>query len=162
MEPTESLLETFFHGMQYYLDVSREVRQALASAVADEFSVFDYLQPDGLRLSRMITDLLAPKRNHGQGSTFLVCFVQRLHRGFEVPHHLQLLGAEVLEREFWKDGEAIVGLDHLLERFDATGFVGEIVVLLHLRLEFTQVHDLRTHAVSLLQQPLVADVDVVR
>ena len=36
------------------------------------------------------------------------------HRGFEVPYHLQLLRAEVLEREFWENGEAIVGLDHLL------------------------------------------------
>ena len=78
MEPTESTLETFFHGMQYYLDVSREARQALASAVADEFSVFDYLQPDENLLSRMIADLLDPKGKHGQGSTFLVCFLQRL------------------------------------------------------------------------------------
>jgi len=43
MEPTESIQESFFHGMQYYLDVSREARQALASAVAASFSVFDYL-----------------------------------------------------------------------------------------------------------------------
>jgi hypothetical protein len=78
MEPTESILESFFHGMQYYLDVSREARQALASAVAESFSVFDYLQPDENLLSRMISDLLDPKGNHGQGSTFLLSFLQRL------------------------------------------------------------------------------------
>ncbi len=78
MEPTESILESFFHGMHYYLDVSREARQALASAVAASFSVFDYLQPDENLLSRLISDLLDPKGNHGQGSAFLVCFLQRL------------------------------------------------------------------------------------
>jgi hypothetical protein len=78
MEPTESILESFFHGMQYYLDVSREARQALASAVAESFSVFDYLQPDENLLSRMISELLDPKGNHGQGSTFLLSFLQRL------------------------------------------------------------------------------------
>ncbi len=78
MEPTGSILESFFHGMQYYLDVSREARQALASAVAESFSVFDYLQPDENLLSRIISDLLDPKGNHGQGNTFLVCFLQRL------------------------------------------------------------------------------------
>ncbi len=57
MEPTGSILESFFHGMQYYLDVSREARQALASAVAESFSVFDYLQPDENLLSRIISDL---------------------------------------------------------------------------------------------------------
>jgi hypothetical protein len=74
MEPTESLLETFFHDLQYSLDVSREARKA----VADEFCVFDYLRPAETPLSRMIADLLDPRGNHGQGSTFLVCFMQRL------------------------------------------------------------------------------------
>jgi hypothetical protein len=78
MESTESKLESFFHGMQYYLDVSREARQALASAVAESFSVFDYLQPDENLLSRIIADLLDPKGNHGQASTFLACFLERL------------------------------------------------------------------------------------
>src|SRR5215510_7643821 len=84
------------------------------------------------------------------------------HRGFEVPHHLQLLRAQVLERECRENGYTIFGLDHLLERFDAAGFVVEIVILLHLRLQFTQMHDLGAHAVSLLQEPQVPDVDVVR
>jgi hypothetical protein len=78
MEPTESKLESFFHGMQYYLDVSREARQALASAVAESFSVFDYLQPDENLLSGIIADLLDPRGNHGQSNTFLACFLQRL------------------------------------------------------------------------------------
>lgn len=85
MELTESRLESFFHGMQYYLDVSREARQALASAVATSFSVFDYLQPDENLLSRIISDLLDPKGNHGQGSTFLVCFLQRLAINCTIP-----------------------------------------------------------------------------
>jgi hypothetical protein len=78
MKPTQSILESFFHSMEYYLDVSREARQALASAVAASFSIFDYLQPNELLLSRIIADLLDPQGNHGQGSTFLVCFLQRL------------------------------------------------------------------------------------
>lgn len=81
MKPSESIMEAFFHGMQFYVDVSREARQALASAVAESFSFFDYLQTDENLLSRIIADLLNPKGNHGQGSTFLVCFLQRLIDG---------------------------------------------------------------------------------
>lgn len=78
MELTESKLESFFYDMQYYLGVSREARQALASAVAESFSVFDYLQPNENLLSRIIAELLDPKGNHGQGSTFLTAFLECL------------------------------------------------------------------------------------
>lgn len=75
---SEKGLASFFDGMEYYVRVSREARQALASAVAESFTVFDYLQPDENLLSRIIADLLDPKGKHGQGSTFLVAFLERL------------------------------------------------------------------------------------
>lgn len=78
MEPIEIRLNSFFKGMQYYLDVSREARQGLASAVANSFSIFDYLQPNENLLSRIISDLLDPRGNHGQGSTFLKIFLEQL------------------------------------------------------------------------------------
>lgn len=78
MEPNEDRLNSFFKGMQYYLDVSREARQGLASAVANSFSIFDYLQPSENLLSRIISDLLDPRGNHGQGSTFLKSFLEQL------------------------------------------------------------------------------------
>jgi hypothetical protein len=76
MQPTE--LGPFFRGLEYYLDVSRQARQSLAQYVAPSFSVFDYLQPDEVRLSKIIADLMNPKGNHGQGATFLTCFMERL------------------------------------------------------------------------------------
>jgi hypothetical protein len=71
-------LPSFFDGLGYYVRVSREARQSLASAVAESFSVFDYIEPHENRLSTIIADLLDPKGKHGQGSTFLAAFLKQL------------------------------------------------------------------------------------
>ena len=63
-------------------------------------------------------------------------------RGFEASDHLQLLGTEVLQRELRENRDAILHLDHLLQRLDTPSFVVEVVVLLHLGLELTEIHDL--------------------
>ena len=49
---------------------------------------------------------------------------------------------EVLQSELRENRDAILHLDHLLQRLDTTGFVVEVVVLLHLGLELTEIHDL--------------------
>jgi len=73
-------LASFFHGLEYYLQVSREARQSLASAVAESFTVFDYVKTDENLLSRIIGDLLDPKGKHGQGTTFLDAFLKQLEK----------------------------------------------------------------------------------
>lgn len=83
-------LASFFDGLGYYVRVSREARQSLASAVAESFSVFDYIEPHENRLSTIIADLLDPKGKHGQGSTFLAAFLKQLEDvGCELPPNWQ-------------------------------------------------------------------------
>ena len=52
---------------------------------ASDFNVFDYIQPDELKLSRIIADLLDPKSTHGQQRTFLTAFVESMMEGASKP-----------------------------------------------------------------------------
>ncbi len=75
---TERDLDGFFKRMKFYLDVSHKARDALASETAYAFSVFDYIEPDENRLSKIIADLLNPRGKHGQGGAFLRAFLEML------------------------------------------------------------------------------------
>lgn len=46
--------------------------------LASDFNVFDYIQPDELKLSRIIADLLDPKGSHGQQRICLEAFVDAM------------------------------------------------------------------------------------
>lgn len=46
--------------------------------LASDFNVFDYIQPDEMKLSRIIADLLNPKGAHGQQRRFLAAFVEAM------------------------------------------------------------------------------------
>jgi len=46
--------------------------------LASDFNVFDYIQPDELKLSRIIADLLDPKGSHGQQRICLEAFVEAM------------------------------------------------------------------------------------
>ena len=52
---------------------------------ATDFTVFNYIQPDELRLSRIIADLLNPKGAHGQQIIFLAAFIKAMMEGASKP-----------------------------------------------------------------------------
>ncbi len=86
MEITDGMLNTFFEGLRYYIDVSREARKILSRSVASSFNVFDYLNPDENLLSQIIADLLNPNGSHGQDNIFISAFLAKLHKvGCKLP-----------------------------------------------------------------------------
>lgn len=50
-------------------------RKRYAPLLSPDFNVFSYIEPDELRLSRIIADLLDPKGRHAQGAVFLERFL---------------------------------------------------------------------------------------
>ena len=77
-------LERFFNELSPRLDAARTVECELDRRLAPKFNAFDYLQPDELRLSKLIADLLNPKGPHGQGDLFLCRFLDLLStEGFD-------------------------------------------------------------------------------
>ena len=64
----------FFDKLVSLLKEKRKINRYLAS----DFNVFDYIQPDELKLSRIIADLLDPKGSHGQQRICLEAFVEAM------------------------------------------------------------------------------------
>ena len=56
----------------------RRIDLELDRALANRFNPLDYLRTDELGLSRIIADLLDPRAAHGQGTTFLLRFLERI------------------------------------------------------------------------------------
>jgi hypothetical protein len=67
-------IHLFFDKLVSLLNEKREDDRDLAS----DFNVFDYIQPDELKLSRIIADLLDPKGSHGQQRICLEAFVEAM------------------------------------------------------------------------------------
>lgn len=64
----------FFDKLVSLLNEKRKNDRYLAS----DFNIFDYIQPDELKLSRTIADLLDPKGSHGQQQICLGAFVEAM------------------------------------------------------------------------------------
>ncbi|HEX8165723.1 MAG TPA: PD-(D/E)XK nuclease family protein [Beijerinckiaceae bacterium] len=62
---------------------------------APRFSFFDALNPDELRLSRLVSNLLNPKGTHGQGNLFLYSVLETV--GISVPRKREIVH---INREF--------------------------------------------------------------
>ncbi len=60
------------------LEADRRLERELDRHLASRFNVFRYLRTDELGLSRVIADLLDPKKEHGQGTTFLRAMLEVL------------------------------------------------------------------------------------
>jgi len=80
MQSTDKVHD-FFHHFVSLLKKKRENDRFEAS----DFNVFDYIQPNELKLSRIIADLLNPKDTHGQQITFLTAFVEAMMEGAPKP-----------------------------------------------------------------------------
>lgn len=91
-------LKHFYGALDLRLRLLQRTRQQLDAQLAPEFSVFHYLNPDELTLSELISDLLSPQGNHGQGATFLSLFLKLI--GSPVPTDC----ARVVREDFTRYG----------------------------------------------------------
>lgn len=57
----------------------KEARERFADRLAPDFSIFDYLRTDEMRLSRCIAGLLDPNGKHGQKEIFLESFLEKIN-----------------------------------------------------------------------------------
>lgn len=80
MQPMDKIHDFFDHFVPL-LKKKRENDRFEAS----DFNIFDYIQPDELKLSRIIADLLDPKGVHGQQIIFLAAFVEAMMEGASEP-----------------------------------------------------------------------------
>ena len=60
--------------------IAGRAEERIERLTASRFSVFHYVWPDELALSRLIADLLDPRGRHGQGPLFLRLFLKALNR----------------------------------------------------------------------------------
>lgn len=80
MHSTDKIHDFFDH----FVSLLKKKRENDLFEAAD-FNVFDYVQPDELKLSRIIADLLDPKGAHGQQIIFLAAFVEAMMEGASKP-----------------------------------------------------------------------------
>ncbi len=70
-------IEEFLLDVYKHLNALREARVRYASRLAPDFNALASLDPDELRLSQILKELLSPTGTHAQGSVFLKLFLER-------------------------------------------------------------------------------------
>ncbi len=68
------LLKTVYH----IVSAHQSAKDLYVRRFAPDFNVFDFIEPDEARLSKIFAWLLDPRQNHGQGSRFLHLFLGAL------------------------------------------------------------------------------------
>src|SRR5579863_809255 len=71
-------LDAYYGSLKLRLDQFEAERYKLDRSEATRFSVFDYIDPDENALSRVLSDLLDPTGKHGQGTVFLMTFLEMI------------------------------------------------------------------------------------
>ena len=74
--PKREQVHEFLTELAPYLEADRKLERELDRHLARRFNMFRYLRTDELGLSRVISDLLDPAREHGQGTTFLKAMLE--------------------------------------------------------------------------------------
>jgi hypothetical protein len=93
-ELTAAALAEFYQTLGLRLSLLRDARRELNSYLALDFNVFSYVDPDELRLSDLIKELLSPTGSHGQEDLFLQQFLRIL----KIPAQTE---AVAIRREEW-------------------------------------------------------------
>ena len=71
-------MDRLFRTLGARLAAARQIDRELDRVLANRFNPLDYLRTDELGLSRILGDLLDPHAAHGQGSAFLLRFLEKL------------------------------------------------------------------------------------
>jgi hypothetical protein len=69
--------EDFLHRVYGRIDGFRQAQKIYASKLAPDFSVFNFIAPDEMRLSKIIASLIDPLDSHAQEMSFLNAFLKR-------------------------------------------------------------------------------------
>jgi PD-(D/E)XK nuclease superfamily len=72
----ETKITDFFGNFRLLTMTVRETIRNADLYLSSDFNVFDYVSPDEVLLSRIITDLIHPEGKHGQGKLFLNQFLK--------------------------------------------------------------------------------------
>jgi hypothetical protein len=78
VEEDRANLQRFFADVSYRVDLADRLQRQLDERLATGFNVFDLIEPDENKLSDVLSDLLNPKGNHGQGDLFLQLLFEKL------------------------------------------------------------------------------------
>jgi len=89
MADLELAIQRYFEELRVILGVVDRTKKEVDRLVAPDFNLFSILGADEVRLSNMISSLLNPTSEHGQGDRFLQAFMDVLH---EVVTKKQALG----------------------------------------------------------------------
>ena len=71
-------VESLLQDISSELKAVRAARERYAIKLSPDFNCFDYIEPNELRLSQILADLLAPSGSHAQGGLFLDVFLRRI------------------------------------------------------------------------------------
>ena len=76
-------LEHFFEVLKNQYRLVEAVEEEFNLQFGASFNLIEIFQPDEIKLSAIIAELLNPRGTHGQKSIFLRCFVEKLKEVFE-------------------------------------------------------------------------------
>jgi len=76
-------LHHFFEVLKNQYKLVETVEEGFNLRFGANFNVVEIFQPDEVRLSKVIAELLNPKGMHGQKETFLKCFIKKLKEIFK-------------------------------------------------------------------------------
>jgi len=71
-------VEKFFNELSFRYRVVREIKEYTDRFLASDFNLVEIFNPDEVRISRILAELLNPKGKHGQGKLFLKEFIETL------------------------------------------------------------------------------------
>jgi hypothetical protein len=79
-------LADFYSSLAFRFELLDDARRHFNAYLARDFNVFDYIEPDENKLSRVIKDLLSPDGTHGQGTVFLDQFLTAIGHPLRCAH----------------------------------------------------------------------------
>lgn len=71
-------IRELLHRVQDHTNAFAKAKELYHERLAPDFNPFDFIEPNEIRLSRILAWLLNPRTSHGQGGRFLDAFLARL------------------------------------------------------------------------------------
>jgi hypothetical protein len=93
-------LNRFFTGLDAGIQSLKKVRAVYDESMAFDFNSINFFNPGENKISEILAFFLNPKSNHGQGDSFLRCFLKNL------------VAAKKLKEEYSKNPTAEIICEH--------------------------------------------------
>lgn len=92
---TEDRIIKYFSELQFRLSIYKKAKKETDTYLASCFNVFDYINPNENKLSKIISDLLNPNGEHGQNDTFLKEFLNIIDKEL----HYNLMNCKITRED---------------------------------------------------------------